>query len=158
MSFCATGSLIDVASGVASLNLRCWISPTTCFTAARSGGSGGAGVTSPALVWSLGRRVLGPGARSKCFASLGEGCLRFSALAALCRCEASTATRCLTAVLRCEAACSWATLETASVQMSGMIAEARRQMRARRRLCPLKCAFARPRAATRCRSKLISEE
>ena len=52
------------------------------------------------------------------------------------------------AVRRCEAACLWAGLESASVAMSAIITETRRQIRAWRRPGPVKRAFARPTAAT----------
>jgi len=64
MSFCATGSLIDAASVVASPNLRCRSSSIACFVAARSGDNGGAGAESPAADWLLGSMILNPSALS----------------------------------------------------------------------------------------------
>ena len=68
-----TGSLIDAASVVASLNLCCCTSWIACFTATRSGDicNTGSGVPMVSVV----RIVLGPGARSTCLASVTGRCL-----------------------------------------------------------------------------------
>jgi hypothetical protein len=63
-SFCATGSLIDAATVVASLNLRYRTRSIACFVAARSRDSCGAGANVPPVGWSLGKGILGPAARS----------------------------------------------------------------------------------------------
>ena len=54
---------------------RCCTSAIACFTATRSADSCVAGVESAALVGSRGSRILGPSARSECFASVCDWCL-----------------------------------------------------------------------------------